>query len=138
MGDGIDAMKRPGIVTGQRVTADKLAAAKQLRSVSTTEERLLWDRLRSGRLHGIHFRRQQVIDGFVADFYCHSAGLVIEVDGPVHRRQAEEDAYRDKVLSGRGLRVLRITNDEVRKDLDAVLQRIVHVARGSPSLQGRG
>ena len=131
-------MKQPGIVTGQRIAADKLAASKQLRRASTPEERLLWDRLMTGRLHGIHFRRQQIIDGFVVDFYCHSAGLVIEVDGPVHRRHSQQDTHRDAVLSGRGLTVLRITNEEVRTDIDAVLRRIEQAVAGSPSLQGRG
>jgi very-short-patch-repair endonuclease len=131
-------MRQPGVVTGQPVEADKLAASKQLRRASTPEERLLWDRLRTGRLHGIHFRRQHVIDGFVVDFYCHAAGLVIEVDGPGHRRHSQQDAHRDAVLCGRGLTVLRITNEEVRTDIDAVLLRIEQAIAGSPSLQGRG
>ena len=131
-------MKQQGIVSGQRVRADKLAAAKRLRRVSTAEETCLWERLRSNRLEGIHFRRQQVIEGYIADFYCHAAGLVIEVDGPVHRSRTEEDAYRDKVLSDRGLRVLRITNNEVRTDLNAALSRILRAIEGSPFPKGKG
>jgi len=52
---------------------------------------------------GVHFRRQQVIAGFIVDFYCHKAALVIEVDGNVHDLQQEEDTRREKVLSEMGL-----------------------------------
>jgi len=80
-------------------------------------------------LHGLHFRRQQIIDGFIVDFYCHAAKLVIEVDGKIHEQQAEYDVERDKVLSTRGLRLLRIKNEEVRQKLDQVLKLIYQVCR---------
>ncbi|MEH2062700.1 MAG: DUF559 domain-containing protein [Nostoc sp.] len=85
---------------------------------------MLWQHLRANRLNGFHFRRQQIINGFIADFYCHATALVIEVDGKIHEQQAEYDAERDKVLSARGLRLLRIKNEEVRHELDKVLMRI--------------
>ena len=103
----------------------------------------MWERLRANRLQGIHFRRQQVIDGYVADFYCHSAGLVIELDGPIHLDQQEEDAYRDNVLSAHGLTVLRIANASIANDIDAVLMDILRAVEANsqsvplPS-QGRG
>jgi len=75
-------------------------------------------------LNGLHFRRQQIIDGFIADFYCHAARLVIEVDGEIHQQQAEYDAERSKVLSARGVRLLRIRNVEVRQNLNNILVRI--------------
>jgi very-short-patch-repair endonuclease len=59
------------------------------------------------------------------DFYCHAARLVIELDGPVHQQRADYDAERDRVLSARGLRILRIANQEIVRDLDGVLARIV-------------
>ncbi|MCC5634490.1 DUF559 domain-containing protein [Nostoc sp. CHAB 5844] len=65
-----------------------------------------------------------MIDGFIADFYCHAARLVIEVDGKIHEQQAEYDAERDKVLLARGLRLLRIKNEEVKQELDQVLMLI--------------
>ena len=58
---------------------------------------------------------QQVIAGFIVDFYCHKAGLVVEVDGDVHDLQQEEDARREKVLREMGLRVVRFRNDEVMR-----------------------
>jgi very-short-patch-repair endonuclease len=112
------------IVIGQKVTPVKVQLAKELRRQMTQEEKILWQNLRANRLNGLHFRRQQIIDGFIADFYCHTARLVIEVDGEIHQQQAEYDAERDKVLSARGLRLLRIKNEEVRQTLDSVLARI--------------
>ena len=99
----------------------------------THEEYALWRRLRTNRLNGLHFRQQQVIGRFIVDFYCDSAGLVVEVDGPVHESQAEADAERDTILSAQGLRVLRITNDEIRRDLPGVLARIALCAEQPPA-----
>jgi very-short-patch-repair endonuclease len=62
---------------------------------------------------GVHFRRQQIIAGFIVDFYCHKAGLVIELDGDIHDLQKEEDARREKVLSEIGLRTCGATERSV-------------------------
>ncbi|MDZ8026705.1 MAG: DUF559 domain-containing protein [Nostoc sp. DedQUE11] len=121
------SLKKEGtrnIVIGQKVDLVKVQRAKELRQQMTPEEKILWQHLRTNRLNGLHFRRQQIIDGFIADFYCHATRLVIEVDGKIHEQQAEYDAERDKVLLARGLRLLRITNEEVRYELDKVLMRI--------------
>ena len=98
------------IVLGQKVEKAKLARAKELRRTMTPEEKILWRHLRTNRLAGLHFRRQQVIDGFIADFYCHQSGLVVELDGAVHQTQKNYDAKRDRALSQRKLRTLRIKN----------------------------
>ena len=89
----------------------------------TPAEKLLWQEVRANKL-GVHFRRQQVIQGFIVDFYCHRAGLVVEVDGDTHDLQKEEDERREKVLSEMGLRVVRFGNDEVVRDLSAVVGKI--------------
>lgn len=117
-------MGAPRIVTRQRVTQAQLDASHALRWRMTREEQLLWRHLRANRLHGFHFRRQQIVQGFFADFYCHAAYLVVEVDGPIHDRHQQYDAERDQIFRSRGLRVLRIRNDEIRADLVEVLQRI--------------
>jgi very-short-patch-repair endonuclease len=116
--------RKNNIVTGQTINPDKIQIAKKLRHEMTPEEKIIWQHLRANRLHGLHFRRQQIIDGFIVDFYCHTAKLVIEVDGKIHEQQAEYDAERDKVLSARGLRLLRIKNEEVTEKLDQVLMLI--------------
>lgn len=112
------------IVIGQKVTSVKIQRAKELRRQMTQEETILWQHLRANKLNGLHFRRQQIIDGFIVDFYCHAAKLIVEIDGEIHQQQIEYDAERDQFLSTRGLRLLRIKNEEVRRNLESVLRRI--------------
>ena len=123
-------MPARNIVIGQRVDQVKVQRAKELRRQMTKEERILWQQLRTNRLQGFHFRRQQVIAGFIVDFYCHAAGLAVEMDGEVHQQQVEYDAERDCVLSARGLRILRIRNTEIFENLPGVLARIAAACRG--------
>ncbi len=111
------------IIPGQIVTKEKLQRARELRRDMTPAEKLLWQELRANKL-GVHFRRQQIIAGFIIDFYCHKAALVIEVDGDIHDLQQEEDSRREKVLSELGLRIVRFKNDEVVKNLSAVVEKI--------------
>ena len=125
-------MPARNIVIGQRVNRVKAQRAKELRRQMTAGEKLLWERLRANRLLGLHFRRQQVIGGFIVDFYCHAAALVIEVDGGIHQRQIAYDEERDRVLSARGLRVLRFSDGAIRKDLPNVLAIIAAACRESP------
>jgi very-short-patch-repair endonuclease len=118
-------MPAKSIVIGQNVDASKVQRARELRHEMTPAERLVWQRVRANRLNGFHFRRQQVIDGFIVDFYCHAAGLVVELDGGIHDRQADYDAQRDRILAARGLRVLRFENRECVENLEGVLGRIL-------------
>src|SRR5512134_914578 len=111
------------IIPGQRVTKEKLQRAKELRREMTPAEKLLWQEVRAKKL-GVRFRRQQVIAGFIVDFYCHRAELVVEVDGDIHDLQQEEDARREKVLSEMGLTIVRFRNEDVIRDLPAVIGNI--------------
>ncbi len=122
-------MPPKNIVIGQKVTSGEVARAKELRREMTKEEASLWQRLRTNRLEGWHFRRQQVIAGYIADFYCHAASLVVEIDGPIHANQVEYDAERDCVLTEMGFRVLRFSNEQVNKNLEDVLQRILQACK---------
>jgi very-short-patch-repair endonuclease len=104
----------------------------------TPSERLLWEWLRGGKL-GARFRRQQVISGYVADFYSERLRLAVEVDGPIHecpeRQRADEE--RDRAFAARGVRTLRFTNDEVECGVEHVVRRI-QALLPSPSPCGRG
>lgn len=111
----------------QPVDREKAALARHLRRTMTVPERLLWEQLRANRLEGIHFRRQQVIAGFIVDFYCHAARLVIEVDGPVHNLQQQEDLERERILADHGLRVIRFSNAEIESDMPEVLRQILQI-----------
>jgi very-short-patch-repair endonuclease len=111
------------IYPGQKVNPEKLKRSRELRSEMTPAEKVLWQEIRTNKL-GSHFRRQQVIAGFIVDFYCHSAGLVIELDGDVHEEQKEYDTGRDKILEDMGLHVIRFSNDEVLINLPRVLSQL--------------
>ncbi len=111
------------IVTNQKVTKEKLQRAKELRREMTPAEKILWQEVRAKKL-GVRFRRQQVIQGFIVDFYCHKSALVVEVDGDIHDLQKEEDERREKVLSALGLRIVRFRNDEVVRNVSTVVGRI--------------
>ncbi len=95
--------------------ADKYNAlrdrAREMRRNPTRAEAVLWERLRAHRLGDLHFQRQYVVGEFIADFYCHSGQLVVEVDGEVHADLVVRDGERDAFLAARGLRVLRFPND---------------------------
>jgi len=107
---------------------EKQALAEQMRQEMTPSEKRLWERLRANRLNGLSFRRQQVIGGFIADFYCRSARLVIECDGNVHAAQVKYDRERDRIISTYNLRVLRFMNDQINHNLQTVLADIVQAA----------
>ena len=117
-------MPRKNMVIGQKVQPEKVARVKELRDAMTPAERYLWQQLRANRLDGWHFRRQQIIDGFIVDFYCHQADLVIEIDGPIHESQQAADAEREAILARTGLTVLRFTNREVMGNVRLVLNQI--------------
>ena len=114
----------PSVVRGRRVADLKRTRAKELRREMTDAERLLWDCLRTNRFHGLHFRRQQIIAGFVVDFYCHAHRLVIEVDGGVHDEQQDYDQQRDTLLTHYQLTVLRLPNDLILHHLPTALDEI--------------
>jgi very-short-patch-repair endonuclease len=104
----------------------KLALAQRMRETPTPAEAILCEHLRTHRMAGLHFRRQHVISGCIADFYCHAARLVVEVDGQSHQSSEARlhDAERDRVLRDRGLRLLRVSNEDVFNRLPDVLARI--------------
>ena len=121
-------MERPSIVRRQRLRPLKLERARAMRRRPMLAERVLWRHLRGGQLAGLKFRRQQIIFGFIADFYCDSARLVVELDGEVHGQQTAYDQARDTTLARYGTRLLRLSNDEVLLTLSGALQRIQHAA----------
>ena len=106
------------------MTSEPHEFARTLRKHLTPAEDILWRRLRGSRFHGAKFRRQVPFDRYVADFYCHAAKLVVELDGKQHDWFVDYDNGRTEVIENFGVRVVRFTNAEVCNDLDAVLSRI--------------
>jgi very-short-patch-repair endonuclease len=123
------------VTRNQFVTREKLQLARDLRRRMTPQEKILWHALRNDAL-SLHFRRQQVIAGYIVDFHCASAELAVEIDGGSHLDRAEHDSLRDRVLAEMGITTLRISNQAVHEDLNGVLLRIA-VQADSPSPEGR-
>jgi very-short-patch-repair endonuclease len=92
----------------------------------TDAERLLWSKVRMKQLKGLMFSRQQPLGGYIVDFYCHEANLVIEVDGGQHFTDDNRayDRIRDEFLVNIGLTVLRFTNSDVFDNIEGVIEVI--------------
>ena len=114
--------------------------AKELRKNATPEENHLWYDFLSK--YEIRFQRQKAIDNFIADFYCHKARLVIEIDGSQHftNKGKEHDAARTEVLEKYGLFVLRFSNEDIEKRfrevcfaIDKAVKERLHLNAPSPS-----
>ena len=111
---------------------DKLERTRQLRREMTPQERILWGHLRDRRLNGAKFRKQMLLAGYVADFACPDARLVVEADGSQHADNADYDARRERPCAHLGWRTLRFWNNEINENLDGVLIAI-RAALPSPS-----
>jgi very-short-patch-repair endonuclease len=115
--------------------------ARQLRKSMTRQEVKLWVHLRSWRSRGFHFRRQAPRDGYIVDFVCLRAGVVVEVDGGQHNfgEHQERDRRRDGDFAARGFKVLRYWNNEIDQNLEGVLTDIDRVLseRGPPPTRSR-
>jgi very-short-patch-repair endonuclease len=103
----------------------KWERARKLRNRATEAERHLWHYLRRGQLAGWKFRRQYPIAGFIVDFVCIPARLVIELDGGQHADACCYDDNRTRLLKAEGFRVVRFWNDDVLVRVDAVLEQIL-------------
>ena len=102
--------------------------SRLLRKEQTKAEKMLWEKLRNIKLEGFKIRRQHPIKkSFVVDFYCAEKKLIIEVDGKVHEEDnvKEKDKKREEFLYNWKYKILRITNEEVYDDIDAVLKKIL-------------
>ncbi len=117
-GGGLQSLRRP-----------ETYIARKLRREMTLPEVLLWRELRGNKL-GPKFRRQHPVGPYIADFYCSSARLIVEVDGEAHDRgnNPERDAAKDAYLLGLGFRVLRIAAVDVLRNLEGVLLAIGEAA----------
>lgn len=123
---------------------DQHQFAKTLRQNMTDAERLPWRHLRAHRLLGQKFRRQQPIGPYVVDFVHFGARLIVEADGGQHNG-CEQDAVRDRWLEQQGFRVLRFWNNDILREPETVLARILQAFElSSPPLprplsrKGRG
>ena len=106
--------------------------ARKLRRNKTDAEALLWSRLRNRQIENAKFRFQAPFDNYVADFLCHSASLIIELDGSQHA-DSPQDKIRDAVMEIGGYRVIRFWNSEIFDNLEGVLEEIRQAVLGEQS-----
>ena len=105
--------------------------AREMRNNMTEPERRLWMALRSSRLSGHKFRRQDVIGHRIVDFFCPAKSLVIEVDGDTH--DAERDQRRDRsMLAQFGFATRRYTNSDIMTNLDGVIEDLAALLERQP------
>jgi very-short-patch-repair endonuclease len=105
--------------------------ARNLRKNMTKEERHLWyDFLKR---YPVRFLRQKVIGNYIVDFYCHSARLIIELDGSQHYEEKGllKDKIRTEIIEQRNLTVIRIPNNEVNRNFEGVCQYIDNTVKES-------
>jgi very-short-patch-repair endonuclease len=109
-------MKRPNI-----------NLARDLRKKPTWAERVLWKHLRNRGVGGCRFRRQHSFGPYILDFYCVEKMLAVELDGDVHGepRQQRHDRRRDEYFEKMGVTVLRFWNEDVRTNLEGVLETVL-------------
>jgi very-short-patch-repair endonuclease len=117
------------------VSAKQRSRARSLRRDSTNAERIIWNALRAHRLQGASFRRQTPIGPYIADFVCHEAKLIVEIDGAQHfeTRHVQRDAVRSSFLKTKGYRVLRFNNHDVMTNRAGVLENISAAIKDAPS-----
>ena len=132
----MNVTKGIGVSTGRRIKNEKLELAKKMRREMTYAERCFWNGVRNRKMHGLKFRRQQVIEGFIADFYCNEPRLIVEIDGGIHETQKDYDKLRDWIISRNDITVLRFSNEEVVNQFDIVAKRIGELRPPSPDLSG--
>ena len=101
-----------------------ITLARNLRKNATPQENHLWYDFLSK--YEIRFQRQKAIDNFIADFYCHKAKLIIEIDGLQHftEQGTRQDEFRTEILEGYGLKVVRFTNQQVDANFEGVCEYI--------------
>jgi very-short-patch-repair endonuclease len=102
-----------------------IPVARKLRRSSTDAEHRLWQSLRARQLDGWKFRRQVPMGGYIVDFACLEARLIIEADGGQHAERAGQDAIRTRWLESHGYRVLRFWNDDVLLNTQSVLEQVL-------------
>ena len=109
--------------------------AKELRNNMTKEERHLWyDFLKE---YPVRFSRQKILGKYIVDFYSASAKMIIELDGSQHYEESKKryDEIRDEFLKGYGLKIIRISNDEINKNFDGVCEHLEKEIQQSLSQQ---
>lgn len=110
-----------------------ISLAKNLRRDATPQEKHLWYDFLAN--YEIRFQRQKAIDHFIADFYCHKAKLVLEIDGSQHYTEEgmRKDEFRTEILEGYDLKIIRFTNRQINTNFRGVCEYIDAVVKSTLS-----
>jgi len=107
--------------------------AREQRKFATPEELKMWELLRNRKFLNFKFSRQYPIvissnhekrTFYIADFFCHALGLIIEIDGPIHEKQKIYDQARDKTLNDLGYKVLRLKNEQINEEFSQTIKKL--------------
>jgi very-short-patch-repair endonuclease len=112
--------------------------ARFLRKDATIVENIVWGILRNRKFNNLKFRRQHEINGFIVDFYCHELRLAIEIDGKIHEKQKDYDKLREELIENEGVPFIRVTNEEVMRDINILLEKIKLMKIHPSPYSGRG
>jgi very-short-patch-repair endonuclease len=111
---------------GKRVSKKLMEYARKNRRKLTYFEKHFWEMVRDRRYKGLKFRRQHVLEPYIADFYCSDLKLVIELDGPIHHSEASllYDQRRDDFMRSNGYTVLRFSNEMLIEETERIFDEI--------------
>lgn len=104
--------------------------AEELRKFPTHAEEILWTYLCKSKT-GVRFKRQHPLSLYIADFYCHSLKLVLEIDGSIHNKSEVKinDEIRQEHVESFGIKVIRFTNEEVIRTPENVMDKITEIIK---------
>jgi very-short-patch-repair endonuclease/thiamine kinase-like enzyme len=103
--------------------------ANELRKAGNLSEVLFWNKIKNKQFLELDFSRQFIIGNYIADFYCHTLNLVVEIDGESHDFKGEYDAERENYLKNLGLNIVHFEDIRIKKDLDNVMQELYDWAK---------
>jgi len=95
---------------------------KEKRKAGILSEVLFWQQVHKNKFHKIDFDRQRIIGNYIVDFYVKTLGLVIEIDGSSHDKKKDYDRERQQFLENLGLKVFRITDADVKKNIERAMK----------------
>ncbi len=95
--------------------------ARKLRKAGNLSEVLFWNKVKNKQFLNLDFDRQKIIGNYIVDFYCKNLGVIIEIDGVSHDGKIEYDEQRDNYLRSLGLKIIHISDLDVKKNLEGVL-----------------
>ncbi len=127
-GEGEEPTGYRGVIRNQKINPKKLELAREFRKNPTESEDAVWQMLRNRQIKNLKWRRQQVICGYIADFYCAELKVVLEIDGSVHENEDVKayDEFRTSVFESKGIRVFRLKNEDCDKQhLTELIEQII-------------